>query len=134
MGGTEYIVSASSTSGLGVTLTIDTSTSSVCALPNGMASGSGTVSFTDTGTCKINANQGGDATFPPATLMQQSFTVGPGQGNSENKIRLSSSAERDYRRGYIRRFRLIDVRASSYAYYRCGIGDDLHAAGRNRNR
>jgi hypothetical protein len=38
---------------------------------------SGTVSFIGLGTCTIDANQGGDATYAPAPQMQQPFAVAP---------------------------------------------------------
>ena len=66
-----YAVAATSTSGLTVALAIDAATTSVCSL-----SGS-TVSFNATGTCTINANQAGNATYVAAAQVQQTFTVGP---------------------------------------------------------
>jgi hypothetical protein len=70
VGGPAYDVSATASSGLPVTLTVDTSASSVCQI-----SGS-TVSLIGVGTCTIDANQDGDASFAPALLVQQSFSVG----------------------------------------------------------
>ncbi|GAA0707685.1 hypothetical protein GCM10009105_06640 [Dokdonella soli] len=71
--GPTYTVAATASSGLPVTLTIDASASSVCAL-----SGSA-VSFTSIGTCVIDANQAGSGAYNPAPQAQQSFnvTVGP---------------------------------------------------------
>jgi hypothetical protein len=73
-GGTPQVVTATATSGLAVTLTIDASATSVCSL-SGSASGS-QVSFIGVGTCKINANQSGNGSFNAAPQVQQSFAVG----------------------------------------------------------
>jgi hypothetical protein len=73
-GGTPQVVTATATSGLAVTLTIDAGTASVCAL-NGSANGS-QVSFIGVGTCKVNANQNGNGSFNAAAQVQQSFAVG----------------------------------------------------------
>jgi hypothetical protein len=72
--GSVYTVTATATSGLAVTLTIDASASSVCQL-DGSASGSH-VSFIGVGTCKVDANQAGNANYTSATQAQQSFAVG----------------------------------------------------------
>ncbi|HVF61353.1 MAG TPA: Ig-like domain-containing protein [Thermoanaerobaculia bacterium] len=69
LGGPTYNVTATATSGLTVTFAIDASAASVCSI-----SGS-TVSFIGAGTCVINANQAGDATYNPAPQVQQSFLV-----------------------------------------------------------
>jgi len=66
--GPAYNVTASATSGLGVTFTLD-GTSTGCVL-----SGS-SVTFTTPGTCVINANQPGDSNWNPAAQVQQSFAV-----------------------------------------------------------
>ena len=74
--GSTYAVTATSTSGLPVTLTIDSSsTTSACSLPSG-ATAPATVSLTGPGSCIIDANQAGDATYQPAAQVQQSFVVG----------------------------------------------------------
>jgi hypothetical protein len=73
VGGPTYNVTATATSGLTVTFTIDASASSVCSI-----SGSSTVSFIGVGTCVINANQAGNGTYSPAPQVQQSFPVGQG--------------------------------------------------------
>src|SRR5262249_41647912 len=78
--GPTYDVTASATSGLPVTFTIDASASTVCSIA------SSTVSFIGTGTCKINANQGGNANFYPAPQVQQSFTVGPNLGGDSYSV------------------------------------------------
>lgn len=67
VGGATYTVTATASSGLAVTFA--SATPGVCTL-----SGS-TVSFTGTGTCTINADQAGDATYNAAPQVQQSFTV-----------------------------------------------------------
>jgi virginiamycin B lyase len=70
--GPTYTPAASATSGLSVAITVDPSSSSVCAID-----GSGVVSFQGYGTCTLNANQGGNVDYSPATQVQQSFTVLP---------------------------------------------------------
>jgi len=72
VGGPTYNVTATASSGLTVTFTIDASTFSVCSI-----SGS-TVSFIGVGTCVIDANQPGNANYNPAPQAQQSFPVGTG--------------------------------------------------------
>jgi Bacterial Ig domain len=72
VGGTTYTVTATASSGLPVALTIDASASTVCSI-----SGS-TVSFTGIGTCVIDANQIGDATYATAAQVQQSLPVDKG--------------------------------------------------------
>ncbi|MEO8503276.1 MAG: Ig-like domain-containing protein [Acidobacteriota bacterium] len=70
--GPTYAVTATATSGLTVTFTIDGTATSICSI-----SGS-TVSFLTGGTCVIDANQAGNATFNPAPQVQQSFHVNQG--------------------------------------------------------
>jgi large repetitive protein len=70
VGGATYTPTATATSGLPVTLTIDGTASSVCSISAGV------VSFHAAGTCVINANQGGNGTFLAAPQVQQSFAVG----------------------------------------------------------
>ena len=72
VGGPTYNVTATASSGLTVSFTIDASAASVCSI-----SGS-TVSFIGAGTCVIDANQAGNATYAPAPQAQQSFAVGKG--------------------------------------------------------
>ncbi len=72
VGGATYTVTATATSGLPVTFTIDATATSVCSI-----SGS-TVSFLSVGTCVIDANQAGNASFNAAPQVQQSFAVGKG--------------------------------------------------------
>ena len=70
VGGTPYTVTAVSSSGLPVALSIDATSAGVCTL-----SGS-TVSFVGTGTCRIDANQAGNGTYQAAPQVQQTFAVG----------------------------------------------------------
>ena len=70
VGGPTYTVTATASSGLAVSFSSETP--SVCTL-----SGS-TVSFVAVGTCILDANQGGNASYNAAPQMQQSFTVGKG--------------------------------------------------------
>ncbi len=72
VGGPTYTVTATATSGLAVTFTIDATATSVCSI-----SGS-TVSFIGAGTCVIDANQAGNASYNAAPQAQQSFAVGKG--------------------------------------------------------
>ena len=69
VGGT-YTPVATATSGLGVAVTIDPAAASVCTISGGV------VTFTGAGTCVVDANQAGNATYAPASQAQQSFGVG----------------------------------------------------------
>ena len=69
VGGATYTPTATATSGLPVAFTIDASASSVCSISVGV------VSFNAVGTCVINANQSGDASYFAAPQVQQSFAV-----------------------------------------------------------
>ena len=69
-GGSTYTVVATASSGLAVTFSADASSAGVCTV-----SGS-TVSFVGAGTCVIDANQSGNASYQPAPQAQQSFAVG----------------------------------------------------------
>jgi hypothetical protein len=68
--GVQYAVSATATSSLLVTFTIDATATSVCSI-NG-----NTVTLNAAGTCVIDANQAGNTTYNPAPQVQQSFGVG----------------------------------------------------------
>jgi large repetitive protein len=68
-GGSSYLVSATATSGVAVSFTAALSSAGVCTV-----SGS-TVTIVGAGTCTINANQAGNASYEPALQVQQSFTV-----------------------------------------------------------
>ena len=70
--GATYSVAATATSGLPVAFSIAAASSGICSI-----SGT-TVTFVGTGTCLINANQGGNGTFSAAAQVQQSFPVGQG--------------------------------------------------------
>lgn len=66
--GTSPALTATSTSGLVPTFT--TGTASVCLITPG-----GTLTFVTPGSCKINADEGGNGTYLPATTVQQTFAV-----------------------------------------------------------
>ena len=68
-GGPTYLATATATSGLGVVLTIDPSSTLVCSLSAGV------VTFVSAGTCTIDANQAGDDLFAPATEVSETITV-----------------------------------------------------------
>ena len=68
IGGT-YVVTASSTSHLVVAVTIDKSTTSICSIS------SGKVLFLKAGTCIIDANQAGNASYTAAPQVQQILKV-----------------------------------------------------------
>ena len=70
VGGTTYTVTATASSGLPVALT--SGTPWVCSMTGA------TVSFGGAGTCTIDANQAGNATYEAAPEAQQSFTVSKG--------------------------------------------------------
>ncbi len=68
-----YLVSATASSGLPVTLSIDPSSTAGCTIA------AATVSYgAGIGTCTIDATQAGDANYFAAAELQQSFTVGQG--------------------------------------------------------
>ena len=70
VGGAGYTVSASASSGLPVTFSIDASSAGVCTISGSV------VSFVGTGTCTIDANQAGNGSYLAAPQAQQSFAVG----------------------------------------------------------
>ncbi|MEP7334579.1 MAG: hypothetical protein ABI717_02255 [Actinomycetota bacterium] len=70
VGGPSYTVSASASSGLPVSFSIDPASSGVCTLSGA------TVSFGGSGTCTIHADQSGNSSYEAATTVSQSFTVG----------------------------------------------------------
>jgi hypothetical protein len=72
VGGPAYTVMAEASSHLPVGFSIDAASSAVCTI-----SGS-TVSFIGSGTCTIDASQGGNSEYEPAPQAQQSFPVMPG--------------------------------------------------------
>lgn len=69
IGGAAYSPTAVATSGLTASVTVDASSSSVCTISGG------TVSFLGAGTCTLDANQSGNASYSAAPQVQQSFTV-----------------------------------------------------------
>ena len=64
-----YTPSASATSGLPVTITVDAAASTVCSISGGI------VSFIGVGTCVLDANQEGNLLYETAPQVQQSFDV-----------------------------------------------------------
>jgi hypothetical protein len=71
VGGAAYTVEASASSGLTVALSIDASSTGVCSLS------ATSVSLIGAGTCTIDADQSGNASYQPAPQVQQSFVVDP---------------------------------------------------------
>jgi hypothetical protein len=67
--GPTYTPTATASSGLQVSITIDHASSSICSISGGQ------VSFTAAGSCVIDANQAGDSDYQPAPQQQQSFTT-----------------------------------------------------------
>ena len=86
VGGATYLATATATSTLPVVLTIDAASATVCAINNGI------VSFIGAGTCTIDANQGGDAIYAPASQVQQSFAVAAAGGITPQTIHFTSTA------------------------------------------
>jgi len=68
VGGT-YTPSATATSGLTVTIDVEGSSAAVCSMSLGA------VHFFGAGTCTLDAVQAGDASYAPATEVDQSFSV-----------------------------------------------------------
>lgn len=64
-----YTPSALATSGLPVSITVDTAASSACSISGGI------VSFIGVGTCILDANQDGNLLYEAAPQVQQSFDV-----------------------------------------------------------
>ncbi|EER60540.1 putative outer membrane adhesin like protein [Acidovorax delafieldii 2AN] len=69
VGGSYTVTATGGASGNSVVFTIDPSASAVCSVAGA------TVSLTGIGTCTINANQAGNASYDPAPQVQQSFAV-----------------------------------------------------------
>ena len=74
--GGEYEVFARASSGLPITWSIDTASTSDCNL-SFTAAEFAKVDFTRTGSCTININQPGNAGYNPAAQAQQTFVVHP---------------------------------------------------------
>ncbi len=70
--GGSYAVTATATSTLAVTLTIDAASSAGACTITGS-----TVSLDGPGTCVVDANQAGDVFFDPAAQAQQTFSISP---------------------------------------------------------
>ena len=68
--GNTYVVAATATSGLTVTFSLSASSSGVCTLAGA------TVEFTGTGTCTVDANQSGSASYSAASQVSQAIAVG----------------------------------------------------------
>lgn len=68
--GASYTPAATASSGLAVAITLDSS-STGCSLSGGV------VSFPASGTCVIDANQGGNGAWAPAPQVQQTITIIP---------------------------------------------------------
>jgi len=71
VGGPGYTPSATATSGLSVSITVDPSATSVCSISTGV------VSFGSAGTCTLDFNQAGNTDWLAASEVQQHFTVSP---------------------------------------------------------
>jgi hypothetical protein len=70
VGATPYTVTASATSNLPITFSIDSSsTVGACSVSGAL------VTFTGVGACVIDANQAGDGTYNPAPQVQQPITI-----------------------------------------------------------
>jgi len=85
VGGAGYTVTATATSGLAVSFSIAAGSAGVCSISGA------TVSFTGAGTCTVNADQAGNATYAAAAQVQQSFTVSTPSKSSQS-ITFTSSA------------------------------------------
>gem|GEM_PF-454780 len=72
VGGATYTPIATANSGLTVNFTIEPIASSVCSISGGV------ISFDETGSCVIDANQAGNANYNPASQVQQALAVGKG--------------------------------------------------------
>jgi parallel beta-helix repeat protein len=81
-----YTPTATATSGLPVTFTIDGAPSTVCTISSGV------VTFTGIGTCTINANQAGNGSYYAAPQVQQSFAVKSNQTISFTSIAPTTAA------------------------------------------
>ena len=67
--GSTYSMAGTASSSLAITYTIDSTTTSICSIASGV------VTFNAIGTCKINANQAGNASYLAAPQVQQSAIV-----------------------------------------------------------
>jgi hypothetical protein len=85
VGGAGYTATAAATSGLAVSFSIAAGSAGVCAISGA------TVSFTGAGTCAVNADQAGNASYAAAAQVQQSFTVSTPSKSSQT-ITFTSTA------------------------------------------
>jgi len=69
VGGSSYTPTATATSGLAVSITVDPSATDVCSIFAGV------VSFESVGTCTLDFNQVGNSNWLPASQVQQNFAV-----------------------------------------------------------
>lgn len=69
VGGLTYTPTAAASSGLPVTISVDSSSSSICSISSGV------VSFSAAGTCLLNGNQAGNTSYNPAPQVRQSISV-----------------------------------------------------------
>ena len=74
LGDAPFTVSATATSGLPVSFSIPSSASGVCTATGTDGS---TITLVGAGTCTVQADQAGDATYAQAPSVQQAFTVSP---------------------------------------------------------
>jgi hypothetical protein len=72
VGGSTYTVTATASSGLTVSFSVAASSAGICTISGA------TVSMTGAGTCVVNANQAGNASYAAAAQVQQSFVIGKG--------------------------------------------------------
>jgi hypothetical protein len=86
VGDPDYVIGASATSGLAVAFSAAASSAGICTV-----SGS-SVNFVAAGTCTINANQSGNASYEAAPQVQQSFAIGGPSAPSVQSISFTSSA------------------------------------------
>jgi uncharacterized repeat protein (TIGR01451 family) len=84
--GATYHATAAASSGLPVVLTIDNASDTVCTIAAGV------VSFIGAGTCTIDANQGGNGFYAPASEKQQVFAVAAAGGVTAQTIAFMSTA------------------------------------------
>src|SRR5690606_19459179 len=68
--GSAPMLSATSDSGLAVTLSVDGGSAGVCAIDGG-----GQLSFASVGTCTVHADQSGDSTHDPAARVSRTLTI-----------------------------------------------------------
>jgi uncharacterized repeat protein (TIGR02543 family) len=84
--GASYTPTASSTSGLAVTITVAPASSAICSIS------AGEVTFQGIGTCTLLANQAGNSTFAAAAQVQQSFSVATAKLLAPATLNVSATA------------------------------------------